>query len=37
MARWVYETLEPHLPGLAEVKLYEIPGCCVTYRGRLGP
>ncbi len=33
IARWVWETLEPHLPGLAEVRLYEIPDSCVTYRG----
>ncbi len=33
IARWAYETLAPHLPGLAEVRLYEIPGCGVTYRG----
>jgi 6-pyruvoyltetrahydropterin/6-carboxytetrahydropterin synthase len=36
IARWVYETLQPHLPGLCEVRLYEIPGCCVTYRGAGG-
>jgi len=35
IARWVFETLAPHLPGLAEVRLYEIPDCCVTYRGEL--
>jgi len=33
IARWVYEALAPNLPGLCEVRLYEIPGCCVTYRG----
>ncbi len=33
IARWVWEALDPHLPGLAEVKLYEIPDSCVTYRG----
>jgi 6-pyruvoyltetrahydropterin/6-carboxytetrahydropterin synthase len=33
IARWVWETLEPRLPGLCEVRLYEIPDCCVTYRG----
>jgi len=33
IARWVWEALEPHLPGLAEVRLYEIPDSCVTYRG----
>jgi 6-pyruvoyltetrahydropterin/6-carboxytetrahydropterin synthase len=33
IARWVWETLAPHLPGLCEVRLFEIPDCCVTYRG----
>jgi 6-pyruvoyltetrahydropterin/6-carboxytetrahydropterin synthase len=33
IARWIWEVLEPVLPGLCEVKLYEIPGCAVTYRG----
>jgi 6-pyruvoyltetrahydropterin/6-carboxytetrahydropterin synthase len=33
IARWIWETLQPRLPGLVEVKLWEIPGCCVTYRG----
>jgi len=33
IARWIFETLEPRLPGLAEIRLYEIPDCCVTYRG----
>jgi 6-pyruvoyltetrahydropterin/6-carboxytetrahydropterin synthase len=36
IARWVWETLEPHLPGLVEVRLYEIPDSCVTYRGQGG-
>ncbi len=36
IARWAFETLAPHLPGLAEIRLYEIPDCCVTYRGPLG-
>jgi 6-pyruvoyltetrahydropterin/6-carboxytetrahydropterin synthase len=36
IARWAYETLAPHLPGLCEVRLFEIPGCCVTYRGERG-
>jgi 6-pyruvoyltetrahydropterin/6-carboxytetrahydropterin synthase len=35
IARWIWETLEPHVAGLAEVRLYEIPDCCVTYRGEL--
>lgn len=33
IARWVFEALQPHLPGLGEVRLWEIPDCCVTYRG----
>ena len=33
IARWIWEVLEPHLPGLVEVRLYEIPDSCVTYRG----
>jgi len=33
IARWLWEVLEPHLPGLAEVRLFEIPDSCVTYRG----
>ena len=33
IARWIWESLEGLLPGLAEVRLYEIPDSCVTYRG----
>lgn len=33
IARWMWEALESHLPGLAEVRLYEIPDSCVIYRG----
>ena len=33
IARWIWEVLEPHLPGLSEVRLHEIPDSCVTYRG----
>ena len=33
IARWIWEVLEPRLQGLAEVRLYEIPDSCVTYRG----
>jgi 6-pyruvoyltetrahydropterin/6-carboxytetrahydropterin synthase len=33
IARWIWEALEPRLPGLCEVRLYEIPDSCVTYRG----
>ncbi|HTT69669.1 MAG TPA: 6-carboxytetrahydropterin synthase QueD [Anaeromyxobacteraceae bacterium] len=36
IARFAFEALEPHLGGLAEVRLFEIPGCSVTYRGRAG-
>ncbi len=36
IARWIWEVLEPRLPGLCEVRLFEIPGCCVTYRGQGG-
>jgi 6-pyruvoyltetrahydropterin/6-carboxytetrahydropterin synthase len=36
IARWIWETLEPRLPGLVEVRLYEIPDCCVVYRGGRG-
>jgi len=33
IARWIWEQLSGALPGLAEVRLFEIPDCCVTYRG----
>lgn len=33
IARWIWESLDARLPGLAEVRLYEIPDSCVTYRG----
>jgi 6-pyruvoyltetrahydropterin/6-carboxytetrahydropterin synthase len=33
IARWIWEVLEPRMEGLAEVRLYEIPDSCVTYRG----
>lgn len=33
LARWIWEVLEPRLPGLCEVRLHEIPDSCVTYRG----
>ncbi len=33
IVRWIWEALAPRLPGLAEVRLWEIPGCSVTYRG----
>ncbi|HET6437916.1 MAG TPA: 6-carboxytetrahydropterin synthase QueD [Anaeromyxobacter sp.] len=36
IARWIFEVLEPRLGGLREVRLYEIPDSCVTYRGSGG-
>jgi 6-pyruvoyltetrahydropterin/6-carboxytetrahydropterin synthase len=33
IARWIWESLDGALVGLAEVRLYEIPDSCVTYRG----
>jgi 6-pyruvoyltetrahydropterin/6-carboxytetrahydropterin synthase len=36
IARWIWETLEGKIPGLCEVRLYEIPDSCVTYRGPRG-
>ena len=33
IARWIWEALAPHLDGLVEVRLFEIPDSCVTYRG----
>ena len=36
IARWIWEALEPHVRGLAEIRLYEIPDSCVTYRGARG-
>ncbi len=33
IARWIWESLQGSLPGLAEVRLYELPDSCVTYRG----
>lgn len=36
IARWVWEVLEPRLPGLCEVRLFEIPDSCVVYRGGRG-
>lgn len=29
---WFWERLTPHLPGLRELKLWETPEYCVTYR-----
>ncbi len=36
IARWIWETLEPRIAGLVEVRLYEIPDSCVVYRGGRG-
>jgi 6-pyruvoyltetrahydropterin/6-carboxytetrahydropterin synthase len=36
IARWIWEALAPHLAGLVEVRLFEIPDSCVTYRGPVG-
>ncbi len=36
IARWIWEALEPHVSGLAEIRLYEIPDSCVSYRGARG-
>jgi 6-pyruvoyltetrahydropterin/6-carboxytetrahydropterin synthase len=33
ISRWIWQELAPHLPGLAEIRLWEIPDCCVVYRG----
>ncbi len=33
IARWIWEALVADLPGLVEVRLFEIPDSCVTYRG----
>jgi 6-pyruvoyltetrahydropterin/6-carboxytetrahydropterin synthase len=33
IARRIWEVLAPRVAGLCEVRLYEIPDCCVTYRG----
>jgi 6-pyruvoyltetrahydropterin/6-carboxytetrahydropterin synthase len=33
IATWMWHRLEGKLPGLAEVRLWEIPTSCVVYRG----
>lgn len=33
IARWIWESLEGRLPGLVEIRLFEIPDSCVRYRG----
>jgi 6-pyruvoyltetrahydropterin/6-carboxytetrahydropterin synthase len=36
IARWIWEALEKPLPGLSEIRLWEIPDSCVVYRGGRG-
>jgi 6-pyruvoyltetrahydropterin/6-carboxytetrahydropterin synthase len=36
IARWIWDELAPRLAGLAEIRLWEIPDCCVVYRGPHG-
>jgi 6-pyruvoyltetrahydropterin/6-carboxytetrahydropterin synthase len=31
---WIWERLQPELPGLVELQLYETPDCGVIYRGK---
>jgi len=31
---WIWERLEPALPGLSELQLFETPDCAVIYRGQ---
>jgi 6-pyruvoyltetrahydropterin/6-carboxytetrahydropterin synthase len=35
IARWAWDVLDPHLKGLSEIRLYEVPDCCIVYRGPL--
>jgi 6-pyruvoyltetrahydropterin/6-carboxytetrahydropterin synthase len=30
---WIWKQLDGHLPGLSELRLYEQPDSCITYRG----
>ena len=36
IASWMWHRLEGKLPGLVEIRLWEIPTSCVVYRGPLG-
>jgi 6-pyruvoyltetrahydropterin/6-carboxytetrahydropterin synthase len=36
IARWIWEALKPRMADLVEVRLFEIPDSCVTYRGAGG-
>jgi 6-pyruvoyltetrahydropterin/6-carboxytetrahydropterin synthase len=36
IARWIWEVLKPRMADLVEVRLFEIPDSCVTYRGAGG-
>ena len=33
IAKWAWDELEPALPGMSEVRLFETDDCMVTYRG----
>jgi 6-pyruvoyltetrahydropterin/6-carboxytetrahydropterin synthase len=33
MAKWFWDRLAPHLPGLSELVLHETPRACCIYRG----
>jgi len=34
---WIWDRLRPALPTLCELRLWEVEGCCVAYRGRQAP
>jgi len=36
IASWMWQRLEGKLPGLAELRLWEVPTACVVYRGPKG-
>ena len=36
IATWMWDRLDGKLPGLSEVRLWEIPTSCVVYRGPQG-
>jgi 6-pyruvoyltetrahydropterin/6-carboxytetrahydropterin synthase len=36
IATWMWDRLEGKLPGLAEIRLWEVPTSCVVYRGPQG-
>ncbi len=37
IAAWIWRTLAPHLPGLAEIEVWEMEGASVAYRGESLP